>query len=460
MSNKNTSCGYKKISEILTSRPAHVRFLGIGGVSMYSLARLCMERGIRISGYDRESNTYTESLRKMGVNVSYEADFMTASSATLVVYSLAIDSRDSELVYTGSLDIPHVSRADFLSYLIEDYKTSIAVSGSHGKSTVTSLIHSMLSLGGRSPTTAVGASISGGEPCSIGGKDVFIYESCEYGDSFLCMHQSILAITNIEHDHPDYFKDEGAVRDSFLRCINNTKDFAVLPIDDKNVRSIINDVKVPYVTYGSAETADYRYTIDDFLENGSRFSIYHGSNIYTFTIFEIGLHNVAHAVCAAVTALEYGIDGEVITEALLGFKLPKRRLEDIGTYSGRRVIYDYAHHPTEIAAAIGAVRTWYAETVTVIFKPHTYTRTRALWDGFVRALSLADYVILADIYPAREEPIFDITSERLAEQIGDKARYISNDGELIDALSATEGLIILMGAGELEAYKARILAEK
>lgn len=426
---------------------------------MYSLARLCMARGMRISGYDRERGKYSENLRSCGVNISYEPDFATASSATLIVYSLAIDLRDEELVYAGSLGIPRVSRADFLSYLMADYKTSLAVSGAHGKSTVTAMLHEIFSRSGKSPTTALGAALSSGEPLVIGEKDVFIYESCEYRDSFLCMRPNAAVITNIEHDHPDYFADEGAVVSSFLECINNARDIAILPIDDKNVSSIINDVTVPYVTFGISSSAEYRYTIDGFLENGCRFTLFHGNDKHTYTTQLIGTYNVANAVCAAVTALEYGIDSGIIEAALAAFKAPSRRLEYIGSYRGRSVIYDYAHHPSEISAVLCALRAWRTESLTVIFKPHTYTRTKAFWDGFVRSLSLADYVILTDIYAAREEPIFDITSERLANEIGERAVY-TTEGKILEALDKTEGTVILMGAGELECVKKLIIGYK
>lgn len=424
---------------------------------MYSLARLCMERGIRISGYDKTPGKYSEMLRACGVRVSYGADFMTASSATLVVYSLAIDIRDEELRYTASLGIPSVSRADFLSYIIQAYKTTVGISGTHGKSTVTSMIHAIFSEGGKEPTTLVGAPLPSGEPCAVGGSDICIYESCEYGDSFLCMRPSAAVITNIEYDHPDYFDDEGAVVNSFLKCINGAKDLAILPQDDKNTARLLPKVRVPYVTYGTSSTAEYRYTIDEFGSGGSEFSIFHGTGVEKYRISLVGSYNVANAVCAAVTAREYGIDARAVRAALLNFQAPPRRLERIGVYRGREVFYDYAHHPTEIAAAIGAVKTWYSDAVTVIFKPHTYTRTKALWSSFARSLSLADSVILTDIYAAREEPIFDITSKRLAVEIGKRAVY-SSDEDILSALAGTDGAIIIMGAGEVELIKNIILS--
>ena len=458
MSNSNTKYGYEKISEFLSTPSPHVRFLGIGGVSMYSLARLTLERGMRVSGYDRERGEYCERLSALGVNISSEPDFASAASATLVVYSLAIDEYDREFIYAGSLGIPRVSRADFLSYLMSDYVNSIGISGTHGKSTVTAMLHEIFSVAGKSPTTALGARLPTGEPLSLGEGDVFIYESCEYRDSFLCMRPSVAVITNIEHDHPDYFKDEAAVVASFLECINRAEDIAVLPLDDKNILGILDKIKVPYVTYGISASADYGYSVDSFSDDGCKFTLFHGGVSHTYTTQLIGYHNVANAACAAAVALEWGIADEDIKAALWSFRAPSRRLEYIGSYRGRQVFYDYAHHPTEISSAIGALRAWRSETVTVIFKPHTYTRTKAFWGGFVHSLSLADYVILTDIYAAREEPIFDITSERLAAEIGERAEY-STDGEILTALDKTEGTVILMGAGDVSAIRRRILGK-
>ncbi len=460
MSNKNTRLGYKGISEILSVGSPHIRFLGIGGVGMYSLARICLARGIRVSGYDRSPGAYTERLRALGVSVSHEPDVMTACTATLAVYSLAVDEYDAELLYLGSLGVPRVSRADFLSYLMGEHPSRIGVAGTHGKSTVSSMIHAIFSRAGRAPTSAIGAELASGEPFEIGGEDTFIYEACEYRDSFLSTEPTVAAITCVEYDHPDYFSDESAVVDSFLKYINSTGSLAVLPADDKNIASVLDKVGVPYVSYGVSSVADYRYALDSFYAGGCRFSIHRGALTEAYSISLLGSHNVANAVCAAVCALESGIESEVIRAALRDFSAPSRRLEYIGEYRGRRVLYDYAHHPTEISAAIGAVSAWRGEKITVIFKPHTYTRTRAFWDGFVRSLSLADYVILTDIYPAREEAIFGISSQRLAEQIGERAEY-SADADILSALDKTEGTIIIMGAGELGQIKDTVLgAEK
>ena len=458
MSNSNTAFGFEKISEILSLGEPHIRFLGIGGVSMYSLALLSLARGMRVSGYDKECGKYCKTLLERGVSVSNTPDFATVSTATLVVYSLAIDEADTEFVYAGSLGIPRVSRADFLSYLMADYTYSVAVSGTHGKSTVSAMLHEIFSAAGKAPSSLLGAELSSGEPFSLGGRELFLYESCEYRDSFLCMRPNTAVITNVEYDHPDYFKDEAAVVSSFLKCINRAKDIAILPLDDKNVRSILDEIKVPYLTYGVSAAADYSYAIDAFLEGGSRFTLYHENTPHSYEIRLIGAHNAANAVCAAVTALAHGIPSEIIKEALFRFKAPSRRLEEIGEYRGRRVFYDYAHHPTEISAAIGALRSWSSEPITVVFRPHTYSRTKALWDSFVLSLSLADSVILTDIYAAREEPIFDITSERLAKEIGERAAYIA-DGEILGVLDKTRGDIILMGAGEVENIKRLILGK-
>ena len=448
MSNYNTSYGYKKISDILSLDSPHIHFSGGGGVGMYSLVCLSLKLGYFVSVTDRQRSEYTDRLSSAGVRVSFGKDFGAVCASTLVVYSLAVDMLDEELIYAASLGIPRVSRADYLSFLMESYATKIAISGTHGKSTVTAMTSSIFSRAGIMPTTVSGAMLSTAEPYILGEKRAFIYEACEYRDSFLCMKPDITAVTNIEYDHPDYFKDEAAVRSSFLSAVNNSRELAVLPFDDRNTERILKSVKVPYVTYGTGG-GDYEYSITAIRDYGCEFSVRKEGAEENFYLSAIGAYNVANVACAATVAFEYGISKAFIKEAFADFTSPKRRLEYIGNYKDRSVLYDYAHHPTEIAAAIGAVKSWYGGRVSVVFKPHTYTRTKALWGDFARALSLADYVILTDIFPAREEPIFDISSQRLAGDIGSSAAFVADD-EVLAALSDTEGAIVIMGAGNLD----------
>lgn len=416
---------------------------------MYSIVLMAKEMGFTVSGSDREEGEFTRLLVSHGVTVKIGYDPEGISTAAIVVYSLAIDKNSKELEYARHLGIPTVSRADFLSYLMKEYKCAIGVSGTHGKSTSTAMLGAILDAAGVSPTLSVGAAHRGGEPYISGGRDFLVYESCEYRDSFLAHQPSVLAVTNIELDHTDYFDSEQSVMASFTKAINSATAFSVLNIDDKNTRKILERVLVPTVTYGASSSAAYRYTLDTITDVGCEFSVYRmGRGAVKFRLNIPGAYNVANAMLAIATAKELGVADKYIKDALFEFRLPKRRLEWLGEFNSRTVLYDYAHHPSEICAVINAVKTWYSKGVTVVFKPHTYSRTGALWQGFVESLSLADFVIVTDVYAAREDRIEGVSAERLAHDI--RGAVYSDDSSVDVALSDTEGVILLLGAGNFD----------
>ena len=417
---------------------------------MYSLVLMARELGFFVSGQDREEGEYVRLLRSHGVPIRIGYDPEGIAFAALVVYSLAVDKNSAELEYARMLGIPTVSRADFLSYLMKDYKTAIGVSGTHGKSTSVSMISALLGESGASPTVSVGAAVYGGEPYLSGARDFLVYEACEYRDSFLAQQPSVMAVTNVELDHTDYFDSEESLVFSFTKAINSARAFSVVNIDDKNTRRLLEYVHTPTVTYGASSAATYRYTIDAITDSGCDFSVYRRGyrRDAKFSLNIPGVYNVSNALLAISVARELGVSDKYIKEALSEFRLPRRRFEVIGELDGRTVIYDYAHHPSEISAVISAVRTWHSGDVTVVFKPHTYTRTRALWQGFVSSLSLADFVILTDIYAAREEMIDGVTADALAKDI--RGAVYSEDGNVASALRNTRGTILLLGAGNLD----------
>jgi UDP-N-acetylmuramate--alanine ligase len=268
-------------------------------------------------------------------------------------------------------------------------------------------------------------------------------------DAFLHTHPTVAMITNIEMDHPDYFKSIDTLKESFLRFINSSTELAVVNLDDKHTASIIGKIRSRTVTYGAFDGADYTFRIVGFDNSQYRFSVSTSQGkLGDFSLKLPGVFNISNATCAIATACELGVSIPVIKDAISSFQGIKRRLEYLGSLHGFPVLYDYAHHPTEIASSILAIKERYNMPITVLFKPHTYSRTAALWEDFVSALSLADRVILTDIYPAREEPIPEITSERLALAIGDKAEYLTED-KAVEALNVNGGAVVLMGAGNL-----------
>ena len=458
-----TSKSKEKISfdllcRIAESSTSTVHFVGVGGVSMYALARLTMLLGAKITGSDRESNERTKELVLLGARVSIGHFPENVNGANLVVYTHAIQEDNQELSAALKLGIPIVSRAEYMGALMTKYQARIGVSGSHGKSSTVAMLEAIFSYAQCSPTVLSGADLPVGEPVKIGSRSLMIYEACEYRDSFLKFSPTISVGLNLELDHTDYFESLDDIKSSFAKALGKATRFSVISGDDQNLKRIVKNLKTRVVSFGSGENNDYRYSITSFKERGFEFTISRFGNVIgSFEINIPGVFNVHNATAAIVTSLEYGLDVNSIAEAIRLYRGIPRRLENIGRRYGREVYYDYAHHPTEIAASINALKELTHEPVTVVFKPHTFSRTKSLWKEFRDSLSIADYVILTDIYPAREECIEGITSERLAEEIGHTAIYCGDSDAVKNVDNYTRGTIVLMGAGDLERVKKEIL---
>lgn len=457
-SNFDKSLSYKQIADIGLDRSKTVHFVGMGGVSMYSLAMLTSDRGARVQGSDREDSTRLFNLRLAGAEAFVGHIAENVGGADLVVYSQAISPDNPELTEAKKLGIPILSRAEYLGALMLGYKSRIGISGSHGKSSTTAMLDLIFSYAGAVPTTLSGADLTIGEPLRIGSEGIMIYEACEYRDSFLSFYPTIAVALNLELDHTDYFADIEEIKRSFTKALSRATEFALINGDDQNLKDIADKIKARVITFGASEGNTYRYMITSFKQVGFGFSVLrNGVKLGDFELNIPGVFNIANATAAIAVSLEYGIDVATVSEALALYRGIPRRLEYIGTRFNRPVFYDYAHHPTEIKASIDALKMQGNSPLTVIFKPHTYSRTRDLWNELCSSLSEADHVLLTDIYPAREEMIEGINSVRLAEEIGDKARYCRDDEILTQLDFYTSGAIVLMGAGDLEEIKRNIL---
>nr|MBE6544858.1 UDP-N-acetylmuramate--L-alanine ligase [Oscillospiraceae bacterium] len=454
----NEKISFERLRTISADPSATVHFVGIGGVSMYSLARLTLFRGASVSGSDREDSERTRALVLLGARVGIGHRAENVRGASLVVYTHAISPDNPELIEAKKLEIPIVSRAEYMGATMLDYRKRVGVSGSHGKSTTVAMLDLIFSHAGIAPTVLSGADLPIGEPIRLGLNDLMIYEACEYKDSFLKFLPTVSLGLNLELDHTDYFGSVDEIKLSFTKALGKATDLSVISGDDVNLRSILKSLKTRVVTFGFGEENDYRYFITSFRESGFIFSLSRfGSEVGEFEINIPGVYNVHNAAAAITVALEYGIDIDTVREAIALYGGIPRRLELIGSRYGRPIYYDYAHHPTEIAAAINALKMLTKEPLTVIFRPHTFSRTAGLWSEFCSALCLADFIIITDIYPAREVPIEGITSERLAEVIGNNAKYLKDD-EVVRYMDLhTHGTIVLMGAGDLEGIKKDIL---
>ena len=456
MSKNNSSWGAANIARTLNAPGAHVHFAGVGGVSMSSLFDLTEHFGISASGSDARHGEYVDALIARGADVSVGERKSLPNDATLLVYSLAVSEDDPLLCSAEARGVPCVSRAEYLGALMRCYECRIGVSGSHGKSTVTAMLARIFSYTGHRPTVMSGAAIDGqGAHHYLGSLDYLIYEACEYKDSFLCFYPSIALMLNIDYDHVDYFDSLDAVESSFL-CAARRAERTMLCGDDERLMKIAKKLHTPPILFGKGRDLDYSYDVISDTPRAMRFIMYrHGTPLGEITISMIGAFNIINAVAAISCALECGISFSDCSAALRSFYGIGRRLERIGEMSSRPVYYDYAHHPTEIREGIKAVKCDTGMPVTVIFGPHTYSRTEKLWTDFVAALSCADHVILTEIDAIREPSREGVSSSALARECGG---VLADDAaRLVKALAESEGAIVIMGAANMDWVKKTVL---
>ena len=462
-----TSYGVSKLNEIFEIKRS-VYFIGIGGISMSSLAHIAMSMGMRVGGYDRTPSHLTEKLSADGAAISYSLDPSHIDSYDVIIYTAAISKDNPELSKALEYDSKGekfcIYRADFLGYLMSKHKNRIGVSGMHGKSTATSMISHIFLAAELDPTIVSGAELSEiGGAYRIGSRDNFIMEACEYQDSFLSFTPNIAVVLNIDMDHPDYFSDLDQIIGSFKRYLKIAENgYAVINSDCKNVMRAAEDYTGTAVTFGLHSGADFTADNITFDHGRAEFDIIKRGQFFTHTKLGVtGRHNIMNALAAAAAADLCGVQAEAISKGLKSFGGAKRRMELRGNVSdltsGADVpLYDdYAHHPTEIRATLsGALECGYSR-VFVVFQPHTYSRTSELFEEFASALGeftkSGGKLILADIYAARETNINGVSSEKLAAVISGSiylpsfeaiAEHLKNELKDGDAL-------IVMGAGDI-----------
>lgn len=446
---KRGKISFPQLEESKGAKPPKIHFVGAGGAGMCSLVRISAHLGAECTGSDREVGENLTALANEGIKIILGHRGENVSGAELVVSSLAISDDNPELVAARENGIPCVTRPEFLGYLNLLYRERVAVAGTHGKSTTVAMLDAILVRAGKDPTVLSGARLIDGVPTRIGGRNLMLYEACEYKDAFLYTNPTAVIVTNVEMDHPDYFLETDHLKRSFIKFCNSATSFVLLNQDDPQSESVLGKISPRCVTFGSSESSVYRYSLVGFCDGKYKFKMYcRGASMGEFSLPTLGVFNVSNAVAAIACATELGVDTDHTRAALAEFYGISRRLEYIGRFESCHVFYDYAHHPTEINCGITALKSEFANELTVVFKPHTFTRTRALWDDFVGALRGADCVILTDIYPAREDPIPHVTAERLAEDIGETAVY-SKDCDVVRHLSGSTGVIAVMGAGDV-----------
>ncbi len=436
-------------------------FVGIGGVSMSSLAIVLKNRGTNVRGYDMNRSATTDMLEEKGIAIDYEHNLKKLQGCDAVIYTAAVTKETApELSYADENGMLLLSRAELLGAVTASYKYSIGVSGTHGKSTTTGMIASIYNEFDAESSVLSGCVIPKlGSSYKIGSSDRMVFEACEYKDSFLSMCPSLKLVLNCKLDHVDYFKDIDAVKDSFTKYMNIKHDIgeniAVVNYDCENAREAASHADTN-IYYYSTETKTDFYASDIRMDSG-----YGVFDLYSHDVLLIkdiklsvpGMHNVSNAIAAAASSILTGVSNEAVKKGLESFGGVSRRFEKKGEYNGALIIDDYAHHPDEIEVTLNTAKKLNKKRIICVFQPHTYSRTKAMLSEFAKALSIADELYLADIFPARETNIYGVSSIDLANIIEKPTFYGTFEQiaeKLIDYIKDGD-LVITMGAGE--AYK-------
>lgn len=454
------------------SKPNHVHFIGIGGISMSGLAEILLERGFTVSGSDAHESELTRVLEAHGAQVFYgQRAENIIEGIDVVVYTAAIHADNPEFAAAVKKGLPILTRAELLGQIMRNYKRAVAVSGTHGKTTTTSMLTEILMAAKKDPTISVGGMLDSiGGNIRVGGPELFVTEACEYTNSFLSFFPTIGIILNIEADHLDFFKDINHIRDSFRRFAALLPEDGILIInsDIRNYEEICQGLPCRVITVGSdPKKSHYSAANIVFDENAcATFDLLvDGKSAASITLGVPGVHNVYNSLAAIAVAHELGVSNETIRDGLLEFTGTHRRFEKKGAVGGVTVIDDYAHHPQEIAATLATAKNYPHREIWCVFQPHTYTRTKALMDDFAKALSVADHVVLADIYAARETDTLGISSRTLADEIaglGADVHYFPTFDEIETFLlkkCVNGDLLITMGAGDIVKVGEKLLGE-
>jgi len=427
----------------------HVHLVGIGGVSMRPLGLVLQGMGMTVTGSDMNASVSTDELIAKGIHVSIGHKAENVLGADCIIRTAAAHNDNPEIAAARSRGIPLFERAQAWGVIMQAYKNAICISGTHGKTTATSMMTHILMEAGWDPTVMIGGYLPllhAGH--RVGEGDTIVLESCEYCDSFLNFAPTLAVILNVEADHLDYFKDLADVEKSFRKFAELSSNGIIANGDDPHVVETLKGLE--YTTFGLCIqntvhpeniTTDWRHM--DVICDGESYC--------HLDLKVIGKHNALNALAAAAAAWKLGIPGEAVTEGLKTFGGADRRMQYKGSINGADVYDDYAHHPDELKATIEAVRTMKYDRIVIAFQPHTYSRTKALFDDFVRELSKADHLVLAEIYAARERNTVGISSRDLQAQIPGSVycRTLPQVTEYLRTIAGPGDVILTVGAGDI-----------
>ena len=455
-------------TEQIMSKAESLFFVGIGGVSMSSLAFVCRELGYAVRGSDRAYSAMTERLESEGIAVIHKHEKENIEGADAVVYTGAVSMDNPELSAAAEKEIPLIYRADLLGYLMKSYTHRVGVAGMHGKSTCTSMISHMFLASGRKPTVLSGAETAEmGGAYTIGEKEYFIFEACEYKDSFLRFFPSVSVLLNLDLDHTDYFTGGiPQIQRSFGAygklpyASDSPVQLTVANADDENLMAALSDI--PLLTFGIEADADFAAGNIEMKKGRASFCIYKKGEFFTDVQLSVpGYHNIYNALAAAAVGDALGLCAQEIAQTLSSFTGLLRRFEYKGDLGGASVYIDYAHHPKEIHATVRAAKEMTEGKLLCFFEPHTYSRTAALFSEFSEAFDGADAVYYLDIYAAREDNIFGVSSAALANATKNGA-YVPSYEDAVNIIlsqAAKDDTILILGAGTVNRI-ADMLFEK
>ena len=440
-------------------RIQRIHFVGIGGIGMSGIAEVLLNLGYHISGSDLKETEVTRRLQTLGCDISYGHRKENLKEADVVVVSSAIRQGNPEVEVAEQRLIPVIPRAEMLAELMR-MKVAIAIAGTHGKTTTTSLIATVLAAGGLDPTVVIGGRLNSiGSSARLGQGEFLVAEADESDGSFLRLMPTIAVVTNIDPEHLDFYKGIEEIKETFLGFLNKIPFFglAVLCLDHPNIQSLIPRLKKRFATYGLTTQADFQAKEIVFEGLSTSFDVIHQRReIGRLKLQMPGLHNVYNALATLATAFELDIPFQVVQETLRDFSGIQRRFQIKGEKKGILIVDDYGHHPVEIMATLRAARRGWNRRIITVFQPHRYTRTQALFQEFLTAFNDADVLILTEIYPAGEDRIEGVEASALFEGIREyghkNVTYLADKKEIVDHLLrviAPGDLVITLGAGDI-----------
>ncbi len=452
----------------MLGRTEHIHFVGIGGIGMSGLAMIMRNLGFMVTGSDIQRSDITNLLEKMGIKVQYRHRKGNVSGASVVVYSTAVKQDNPEIAEARRIAVPVIHRGELLAELTR-MKIAVCISGTHGKTTTTSIIDEVLQEGGLSPTTLVGGIIKGKSQARLGKGDYLVCEADESDKSFLKLFPSYAIITNIEPEHLDHYKNFDEIKENFIHFANHVPFWGCTFIGADSTANVeIRDkIHRRTITYGLSDNAELRAVDIQRQRMSCSFKVtYLDKPVSRFKVNLLGKHNISNTLAAVGVGLELGIATSKIRRALREFSGVHRRIECLGTIRGVKIFDDYGHHPTEIAVTLETVRDYFPNTrIISVFQPHRYTRTHYLFNEFAFSFFYADIVVVTEIYPAHEIPIPGISGDSLAKRIRKEqevVHYIPDfDGivRFLKEIVKPNDIIVVQGAGDINKLAGRLIEE-